>query len=83
VLDERYDQVNDIVRARRLPTFQLIGTPDRATIDLNTLQGEGVQFAGRLADVTDAGTAQFSGSLPDQCSLADLKLRRLLNAIGS
>ena len=83
VLDERYDQAGDIVRARRLPTFQLIGTPERATIDLSTLQDEGVQLAGRLAGVTDAGIAQFSGSLPNQCSLADLKLRRLLNAIDS
>ena len=46
VLDERYDQVDDIVRARRLPTFQLIGTPERAIIDLNTLQDEGVQLVG-------------------------------------
>ena len=83
VLDERYDQVDDIVRARRLPTFQLIGTPERATIDLNTLQDQGVQLAGRLAGVTDAGIAQFSGSLPNQCSLADLKLRRLLNTIDT
>lgn len=83
VLDQRYDEVDDIVRARRLPTFQLIGTPERATIDLNTLQDEGVQLAGRLAGVTDAGIAQFSGSLPNQASLADLKLRRLLTAIDS
>jgi putative flavoprotein involved in K+ transport len=83
VLDERYDQVDDIVRARRLPTFQLIGTPERAAIDLNTLQDQGVQLAGRLAGVTGAGIAQFSGSLPNQCSLADLKLRRLLNAIDT
>src|SRR5262249_33216064 len=29
VLDERYDQVDDIARARRVPSLQLAGTPDR------------------------------------------------------
>jgi hypothetical protein len=55
----------------------------RARTVVVTLQDEGVQLAGRLAGVTDAGIAQFSGSLPNQCSLADLKLRRLLNVIDS
>ena len=35
VLDERYDQVDDIARARRVPSLQLAGTPDRSTLDLN------------------------------------------------
>ena len=37
VLDERYDEVDDIVRARHIPSPQLIGTPRPAPIDLNTL----------------------------------------------
>ena len=37
VLDERYDEIDDITRARRLPSPQLVGTPARATLDLNTL----------------------------------------------
>ena len=40
--DERYDEVDDIVRARRVPSFQLVGTPERATLDLNALTGIGV-----------------------------------------
>ncbi len=36
---------------------------------------------GRLAGVTAEGTAQFSGSLPNQCALADLKLGRLLDSL--
>src|SRR3954451_178898 len=35
VLDERYDEVDDIVRARRVPSMQLAGTDDRADFDLN------------------------------------------------
>jgi putative flavoprotein involved in K+ transport len=80
VLDERYDEVDDVVRARGVPSFQLIGSPTRATIDLNSLQRIGVRLVGRLAGIKD-GTAQFSGSLRNQCTLADLKLGRLLDSI--
>lgn len=79
VLDDRYDEVDDIVRARHVSSFQLVGSPERTTVDLNYLQDLGVQLVGRLAGITDGGTAQFSGSLPNQCALADLKLGRLLD----
>jgi putative flavoprotein involved in K+ transport len=81
VLDERHDEVDDIVRARNVPSFQLVGSPGRETIDLNALQGIGVRLVGKLAGVTADGTAQFSGSLPNQCALADLKLGRLLDTL--
>jgi len=80
VLDERYDQIEDIVRARNLPSLQLAGYPDRRTIDLNSLTGIGVKLVGRLAGIND-GKAQFSGSLRNVCALADLKMNRLLNTI--
>jgi putative flavoprotein involved in K+ transport len=81
VLDERYDEVDDIVRARNVGSFQLVGSPGRATIDLNLLQGTGVRLVGRFGGVSEDGKAQFSGSLPNQCALADLKLGRLLNTL--
>jgi putative flavoprotein involved in K+ transport len=80
VLDERYDEVDDIVRARRVPSMQLAGSPERATFDLNALTGNGVKLVGRLAGIRD-GKAQFSGSLRNKCNLADLKLGRLLDTI--
>jgi putative flavoprotein involved in K+ transport len=80
ILDERHDEVDDVTRVRSLPSFQLVGTPERATIDLNTLQGIGVRVVGRLAGVRD-GTALLSGSLRNQCKLADLKLGRMLDTI--
>jgi len=80
VLDERYDEVDDIVRARRVPSMQLVGSPERATFDLNALTDIGVQLVGRLAGIRD-GRAQFSGSLRNKCELADLKLDRLLDTI--
>lgn len=80
VLDERYDEVDDIVRARRVPSMQLVGTPERATYDLNALTAIGVHLVGKLATVRD-GRALFSGSLRNKCELADLKLGRLLDSI--
>jgi putative flavoprotein involved in K+ transport len=80
VLDERYDEVDDIVRARRVPSMQLAGSPERATFDLNSLTGIGVKLVGRLAAI-NGGRAQFSGSLHNKCELADLKLGRLLDTI--
>jgi putative flavoprotein involved in K+ transport len=80
VLDERYDEVDDIVRARRVPSMQLSGSVERATFDLNALTALGVKLVGRLAGIRE-GQAQFSGSLGNKCELADLKLGRLLNTI--
>ena len=78
--DERYDEVDDIRRARRVPAPQLVGKPDRTTLDLNVLTARGVRLVGRLAGIAGA-TAQFSGSLRNKCNLADLKLGRLLDTI--
>jgi putative flavoprotein involved in K+ transport len=78
LLAERYDQIDDLIRARHLPSPQLTGTPQRATTDLNTLTAQGVRIVGRLGRVTD-GLAQFSGSLRNTCTLADLKMNRFLN----
>ena len=78
--DERYDEVENLTRARSLPSFQLAGYPDRRNVDLNALTALGVKLVGRLAGMRD-GRAQFSGSLRNVCELADLKLNRLLNRI--
>jgi putative flavoprotein involved in K+ transport len=78
--DERYDEVENLTRARSLPSFQLAGYPDRRNIDLNALTTLGVKLVGRLAGIRD-GKAQFSGSLRNMCELADLKLNRLLKRI--
>ena len=76
--DERYDEVEDLTRARRLPSPQLVGTPERASLDLNALAATGVELVGRWAAVRD-GRALFSGGLRNVFSLADLKLERLLD----
>jgi putative flavoprotein involved in K+ transport len=77
VWNQRYDEIDDLSRARGLPSPQLVGTPERATLDLNTLSAAGVEIVGRLAAVRD-GEALFSGGLRNQFALADLKMERLL-----
>jgi putative flavoprotein involved in K+ transport len=78
VWNQRYDEIDDLDRARGLPSPQLIGTRERATLDLNVLRAAGVEIVGRLATIRD-GRALFSGGLANQFALADLKMQRLLD----
>ena len=67
--DERWDEIEDLGRARNLPSPQLVGTPDRRTMDLNGLTDAGIRLRGRLGAVRDSEVL-FSGGLRNQCSLA-------------
>ncbi len=80
ISDERYDELDDIGRARHLPSPQLIGTPEKKTLDLNAMLDKGSKLVGRLMGFNDR-VAQFSGSLRNVCALADLKMNRLLKTI--
>jgi putative flavoprotein involved in K+ transport len=80
ILDETYLDIDDINRARSLPSFQLAGSTIPRNVDLNTLTAKGVRMIGRLAGI-DGSRGQFSGSLRNLCKLADLKMNRLLNTI--
>lgn len=79
-LDERYDEVDDLVRARRLPSLQLIGSPEQRDLDLNSVSTRGVTIAGRLVG-RSGDKAQFSGSFANMCASADLKQGRLLDRL--
>jgi putative flavoprotein involved in K+ transport len=79
IWNQRYDEIDDLTRARRLPSPQLVGTPERITLDLNVLSAAGVSLVGRLAAIRD-GRALFSGGLRNLFALADLKMERLLDA---
>jgi len=80
LLDEGLDDIDDINRARHLPSPQLVGSSQHQILDLNTMSGLGIKLVGRLMGVHN-GHLQFSGSLANVCALADLKMNRLLNAI--
>src|SRR4051812_20239209 len=77
VWNQRYDEIEDLTRARRLPSPQLVGVPGR-TLDLNALSAAGIQLVGRLSAIRD-GRALFSGGLRNLFALADLKMERLLD----
>lgn len=76
VLAEGIDDIDDISRARRLPSPQLAGSA--TPVDLTALVALGVRLVGRLTTV-DGGIARFSGSLRNMCALADLKMQRFLD----
>ena len=80
VMDMSIADVDDIRRARHVPSLQLIGSATQETISLNSLQAIGVQIAGRVMDMAGS-QVRFSGSLANVCSLADLKMHRLLKQI--
>ena len=82
IWNQRYDQIEDLERARRVPSPQLVGTPEHSSLDLNILSGAGVKIVGKLAAVRD-GRALFSGGLANQFALADLKLERLLDTFDA
>ena len=62
ILDERYDELDDIMRARHLPSPQLIGTPQRRSLDLNSLRDAACGSSGAWAV-----SATAAPSSPDRC----------------
>ncbi|GAA3868284.1 NAD(P)-binding domain-containing protein [Celeribacter arenosi] len=72
-------EIDDLARARAVPSLQLVGDRDAQFLDLNALQRAGVEVVGRLADIRD-GEALFSGGLANASTLSDLKMNRALEA---
>jgi putative flavoprotein involved in K+ transport len=80
--DERWNEIDDLARARRVPSPQLTGTPDRRSCDLNALHAAGVAIVGRIVGVS-SGRMQCSGSLANLATNADLKQNRLLDRLDA
>jgi len=76
------DDVDDVGRVRALPSLQLIGDRSRRFLDLNALQGMGVEVVGRLAGCRGA-TLLFSGALANAAALSDQKMNRALSVIDT
>ena len=80
LMDTYYTQVDDLKRARKVASLQLMGSPERQNIDLNALRRSGVQCLGRL-QMMRGEEALLSGGLANHCALADLKMNRLLDSV--
>ncbi len=79
-LDERWNEVEDLQRARRHASVQVVGSDDGREVGLASLQDLGVRLVGRLMAIRGT-TALCSGGLGSLVANADLKQARLLRRI--
>jgi putative flavoprotein involved in K+ transport len=80
VLDESAQDVADLAASRRQPSLQLVGTPERATLDLPTLEARGVRLVGRALGA-EGSRVSFADDLLAQTVAADARLALLLQRI--
>jgi putative flavoprotein involved in K+ transport len=81
-LERRADAVRDLAAARAEPSLQLVGTPERRSLDLAVLQEAGVRVMGRLAGI-DRHRILFADDLADNLRAADAHLARRLRRIDA
>lgn len=67
----------DVAAARRQPSLQLAGRPDRSNVDLATLQTMGVRLTGRIV-AAEGETVAFADDLAASIHAAETKQARLL-----
>jgi putative flavoprotein involved in K+ transport len=79
-LDRTIDTVDDVHAARHEPSLQLVGRPDRASLDLLALQTVGVQLVGRVLGGTGTRVA-FDGDLAARIADAESRLDQTLQRI--
>ena len=77
VLDDAADPSWDRHRTLHEPSLQLAGYPDRRSINLETLQRQGVRVAGRITAIED-GVMQFKDDLAATVATAQSRLARLI-----
>ena len=82
VFDEAADRVYSVEVSRDQPSLQLIGTPDRRTLDLRGLRARGVRVVGRLLDIART-VARFDDNLVATTAAADIKLASLLRRVDA
>jgi putative flavoprotein involved in K+ transport len=80
VLDESAADVFSIEVSRTQPSLQLVGRPDRATLDLPRLQAAGVRLVGRAVAAED-NRVFLADDLVAHTVAADARLARLVQRI--
>jgi putative flavoprotein involved in K+ transport len=82
MLDERVEHLTDPAEARQRSSLQLIGDPCHRNIDVGTLRDEGVEVAGRLADIHGMRVT-FAGDLGESTRSAHQRLERMIARIDA
>ena len=82
VLDETADSVRDLRHSRAEPSFQLVGSPDRHTLDLGVLHEAGVRIVGRTVGA-DGPVLRLLDNLTEMTATAQHALERLLARIDA
>jgi putative flavoprotein involved in K+ transport len=80
LLDAGTNDVYDIEVSRRQPSFQLVGRPDHASIDLSGLRRNGARVVGRLGGI-DGSRVWFDDDLVATTAASDAKLAMLLKRL--
>ena len=82
LLDRTIDEVPDPRAARAEPSLQLVGRPDHRSLDLPTLQADGVRLVGRVTAV-DGHRVRLATDLPSTVAAADSRMAALLDRIDA
>jgi len=80
IFDESAGEVFDLEISKAQPSLQLVGRPDRATLDLPHLQERGVRLVGR-ALAAEGSRVFFAEDVVEHTIAADVRLARLLQRI--
>lgn len=79
MLDDVPDPLN-VEGERRLPSLQLVGTPESSDLDLGTLAANGVRLVGRIESITGT-VAELGTSVPVDARNADVEINAILDRI--
>lgn len=82
ILDDHAEQVSDLAAARRQPSMQLIGRPDRSDLNCATLRDRGVALFGRLLSI-EGTQAFFANDLVASVARSDERMRAVLSRIDA
>jgi putative flavoprotein involved in K+ transport len=82
IFDDTADRVYDIELSRRQTSLQLVGRPDRASLDLPALERRGVRLMGRMLAV-EGQHVTFADDLVAYTAAADVRLAQLLARIDA
>jgi putative flavoprotein involved in K+ transport len=79
-LSQEIDAVQDLERSRRQPSLQLVGRPDRASLDLGVLHERGVRIVGRIRDI-DGHRLSLADDLVATTAAADIKMAEIFTRV--